>query len=180
VVREPKNLGNAALSHVPGKFLTCFFIIQEVATCDSIITLGSSWYGGQSGTLNLVVPSATTSWTIVLTFDKPLTSLDVFFGTVTPCTTGGFVCSFTNEVSISSTCYEQLLRAKIPKAQKKTVKLSSFFMLLGYASVKAACRTLMKLTHAVTYINYINILRTSFFVQKSFVSCSFFLITVWL
>ena len=33
-----------------------------------------------------------------------------------------------------------------PKSAKKTVKLSSFIVLLGSARVKAACRTLVKLT----------------------------------
>ena len=51
-----------------------------------------------------------------------------------------------NQVSISPTFYQQLLRVQIPKAQKKTVKLSSFFALLGSSRVKAACRTLVKLT----------------------------------
>ena len=49
-------------------------------------------------------------------------------------------------VSISSTFYEQLLRLQTPKAQKKTVKSSSFSALLGSASVKAARRMLVKLT----------------------------------
>jgi len=48
--------------------------------------------------------------------------------------------------SISPTLYEQLLDAQIPKGQKKTVKLSSFFALLGSAPIKAACRMLVKLT----------------------------------
>jgi len=33
-----------------------------------------------------------------------------------------------------------------PKSEKKTVKLSVFFALLGSARIKAACRMLMKLT----------------------------------
>ena len=53
---------------------------------------------------------------------------------------------FANQGSISSTFYEQLLRVHTPKALKKTAKSSSFFALLGSTSVKAACRTLMKLT----------------------------------
>ena len=36
-----------------------------------------------------------------------------------------------------------------PKSAKKTVKLSSFIALLGSARVKAACRTLVKLTPGV-------------------------------
>jgi len=42
--------------------------------------------------------------------------------------------------------YQQLLHAKIPKVQKKRVKLSVFFALSGSECAKAACKTLMKLT----------------------------------
>jgi hypothetical protein len=50
------------------------------------------------------------------------------------------------QVSISSTFYEQLLRAEIPKAKKKTENLAVFFALSGSVRVKAACRMLMILT----------------------------------
>jgi len=40
-----------------------------------------------------------------------------------------------------------------PKSAKKTVKLSVFFALWGSALVKAAQRTLMKLTPGLKYIN---------------------------
>jgi hypothetical protein len=46
--------------------------------------------------------------------------------------------------------YEQLLRGKIPKPQKKSVKLSVFFELLGSVHVKAAHKMLMKLTLGLT------------------------------
>lgn len=49
-----------------------------------------------------------------------------------------------NLVSISSTFYQQLLRAQIPNAQKDW-KLYCLFALLGSARVKAASRTLVKL-----------------------------------
>ncbi len=43
--------------------------------------------------------------------------------------------------------HEQLLGMQIPKAQKNPVKLSIFFCAFDIsASIKAACRTLMKLT----------------------------------
>jgi len=42
--------------------------------------------------------------------------------------------------------YEQLLRAQIPKAAKRQ---SVFSALLGFASKKAAHRTLIKLTHGL-------------------------------
>ena len=50
-----------------------------------------------------------------------------------------------DQVSISPTFYEQLLRPQIPRAQM-TVKLSSFFALLGSSRVKAARWMLVKLT----------------------------------
>jgi len=54
-----------------------------------------------------------------------------------------------NPGPISSTFYEQLLGVQIPKVQKKTVKLSVFFVLVGSAHVKAAHGTLMKLTPGI-------------------------------
>ncbi len=73
--------------------------------------------------------------------------------------------SFSNvyQVSISSTFYEQLWPTQIPKVQKKTVKLSIFWALSGSTNVKAARRTLIKLTPEVVrlflmsneYINFI-------------------------
>jgi len=42
--------------------------------------------------------------------------------------------------------YEQLLRAQIPKLQKDTDAFTVFFALLVFLNVKAACKTLIKLT----------------------------------
>ncbi len=56
-------------------------------------------------------------------------------------------------VSILSMLYEQLLRVQIPKEPKKTIQLSIFFAFLGSARVKAASRTLMKLTPGVNFTN---------------------------
>ena len=58
----------------------------------------------------------------------------------------GLTITIELQGSISPTFYEQLLCTQIPKAQKKTVKLSSFIALLGSARVRAARRTLVKLT----------------------------------
>jgi len=52
----------------------------------------------------------------------------------------------SKQVSISPTFYEQLLRLQIPKEQNKTDSLTVFFLLLGYALVKAAHKKLVKLT----------------------------------
>jgi hypothetical protein len=49
-------------------------------------------------------------------------------------------------VSISSTFFPQLFAHVDPKSAKKTIKLSVFFALLGFAHAKAASRTLMKFT----------------------------------
>jgi len=48
--------------------------------------------------------------------------------------------------SISSTFYEQLFSTQIPKAQKRPSSCQPLLALLGSACVKAAYRTLMKLT----------------------------------
>ena len=49
-------------------------------------------------------------------------------------------------VSISPTFYSTSRSQQIPKAQKKTVKLRSFIVLLGSVGVKDARRMLVKLT----------------------------------
>jgi len=58
--------------------------------------------------------------------------------------------------SISPTFYQQLLSEQVPKAQKHSQVVTCFWDL--YA-VKAACRTLMKLTLGV---NFTNILHADF------------------
>ncbi len=52
---------------------------------------------------------------------------------------------FLRLLSISPTFYEQLLCSQIPNAQK-IVKSSVFFALLGPVCIKAAHKTLVKLT----------------------------------
>ncbi len=54
--------------------------------------------------------------------------------------------NFENLASISSTFYIQLLHLQILKALKYTDDLTIFFTLLGSTSVKAALKTLVKLT----------------------------------
>jgi len=49
--------------------------------------------------------------------------------------------------SISSTFYVQILRSQIPNAQKKQSSWQCCLALLGPTSVKAVCKTLMKLSH---------------------------------
>jgi len=67
-----------------------------------------------------------------------------------------FCSSFTYIVSISPTCYKQLLRKQNLESAKKADNLNVFFALLG---INAACRMLMKLTPGV---NFIDILRSAF------------------
>ncbi len=45
----------------------------------------------------------------------------------------------------------QILQAQIPKAQKVTDILTVFFVLLGSARIKAACKILVKLTTGVNF-----------------------------
>jgi len=48
--------------------------------------------------------------------------------------------------SISPTFYEKLLRAQIPKVQKESEVISIFLRFWDLYRVKAACKTLVKLT----------------------------------
>ncbi len=57
-----------------------------------------------------------------------------------------FLLNFLLQGSILSTFYEQLLQAQITKAQKRLTTLTVFLALLGSAHVKAARKTLVKLT----------------------------------
>ena len=69
-----------------------------------------------------------------------------FFLLLFGCKTIGKINCRLYQTSISPTFYEQLLCLQIPKAQKKRVKLSSVIVFLGSLKVKAARRTLVKLT----------------------------------
>jgi hypothetical protein len=66
---------------------------------------------------------------------------------------GWFRSSFRNTGSISSTFHPKYLLARRSQMHKMTVKLSIFFIVLGSTSMKAAHKTLMKLTHGVNFIN---------------------------
>jgi len=57
--------------------------------------------------------------------------------------------------SISSTFYSKLLCEQILKAQKKTHNLTVFFAPLESVHVKAACKTLVKLTPDFTIFFYV-------------------------
>jgi len=62
-----------------------------------------------------------------------------------------------------------------PKSGKKTDNLTFLFALSGFAGVKAACRTLMKL---IPGVNFINILLKTFLYES--ILCNFALVTVWI
>jgi hypothetical protein len=52
----------------------------------------------QDGTFNFNAPTSTaTGWTIVVTFDKAITTLNAWQGVVSGCL-GGTVCTFTSQV----------------------------------------------------------------------------------
>jgi len=64
----------------------------------------------------------------------------------------------SDQGSISSTFYVQLLHAQIPKVQKDTNELTVFFTLLGSTSVKVSCKTLIKQTQGVVKTFYATLL----------------------
>jgi hypothetical protein len=83
-------------------FLTLFIGLlasrgTDAATCDTVTSFSNTWANGQDGTLKLIVPATTSKWTIVMTFDKPITTLSPWQGVFSGCV-GGTVCTFTNQV----------------------------------------------------------------------------------
>jgi len=61
------------------------------------------------------------------------------------------ICYKVNKVLISTMFYEQLLRAQIPIVQKRQSNQQCCLALLGPTSVKAAHKTLVKLTQGHLY-----------------------------
>ena len=55
------------------------------SSCDNLITIRGTWDWGQDGTFNLTVPVATSSWTINVVFDKPITTFNAWDGVETVC-----------------------------------------------------------------------------------------------
>jgi hypothetical protein len=65
--------------------------ISGVAKCDTIVTLGNTWAQGQDATFRLAIPSTTSTWSAQVTFDKPVTALNVYNAVVTPCSGVNFI-----------------------------------------------------------------------------------------
>ena len=72
-------------------------LISGVPKCDTIVILGNTWATGQDATFKLVIPSTTSTWSAQVTYDKPVTVLNVYNAVMTPCA-GLTVCSFTSQV----------------------------------------------------------------------------------
>jgi len=62
--------------------------------------------------------------------------------------------------------HKQLLLASILKVQKKTDNLTTFLALLRSAHIKAACKTLMKLTLGVNYDHHLEVSFSIFITQS--------------
>ena len=71
--------------------------VANAATCNTVATIINTWSQGQDGSLSLVVPATASTWKIVVTFDKPVTTLSPWQGILVGCV-GGTVCTFTNQV----------------------------------------------------------------------------------
>jgi hypothetical protein len=82
-------------------FLTLFILISSRlaagATCDTSTTIVNTWTTGQDGSFKFTVPISTSTWNLVITFDKPISSLSAWDGISKGCS-GGTVCTYSNEV----------------------------------------------------------------------------------
>ena len=65
--------------------------------CNSYTSVSYTWEQGQDAAFTVTVPMATSSWTVVMTFDKAITTLNAWNGVLSGCT-NGTVCSYTNKV----------------------------------------------------------------------------------
>ena len=71
--------------------------VSNAATCNTVASFVDTWNQGQDGNLNLIVPATASTWKIIVTFDKPVTTLSPWQGILVGCA-GGTVCTFTNQV----------------------------------------------------------------------------------
>ena len=71
----------------------------SASICNTISTPINIWQQGQDAKFNFFVPTASSSWTIVVTFEEAITTLNTWTGIVVGCV-GGTVCTFTNQVKI--------------------------------------------------------------------------------
>ena len=71
-----------------------FFI---AVSCNTIAIIIDSWEQGLDGKFSFVVPTSVSSWTVVASFDKAVTTLNTWNGVLVGCV-GGTVCTFTNQV----------------------------------------------------------------------------------
>ena len=69
----------------------------SASTCNTISTPTYTWQQGQDAKFNFVVPTTTSSWTIEITFDQAITTLNSWNGIMVACE-GGTVCTFENQV----------------------------------------------------------------------------------
>ena len=79
------------------------FSSSSASPCEALARILNTWNGDQDGVFNLIVPSATTTWTIAVTFDLPNIRLNSWNGANTKCVSGGqqTVCTFDNQVFFS-------------------------------------------------------------------------------
>ena len=77
-----------------GSILLLFHQVQ--GDCSNENKFTSSWATGANGAFSFKVPESTsTGWTIKVTFDKPVTNLNVWNGQNEQC--NGNVCTFSNK-----------------------------------------------------------------------------------
>merc|ERR1719385_399718 len=64
--------------------------------CEPLFTQTKLWGDVRQGSLQFPIPESTTQWTVDITFDKPVHTLNPWDGANGKCTTSKNKCTFTN------------------------------------------------------------------------------------
>ena len=92
------------LLHLQHLVLLIFYVIIPASgqTCPAIVSYGNYWDQGQNGNLDITFPSSVSNWQVKMTFDKPLTQLNFYQGTVTMIDSKTFLIKSQSWISVQS------------------------------------------------------------------------------
>ena len=88
------DLGSCIISYISYINSFSFYTGGGSGSCESTVTIKSTWSTGASGLLHVTFPKTVSSWKIEITFSSPVTSFTVWDGSNSQIS--GNVCSFEN------------------------------------------------------------------------------------
>ena len=89
------DLGSCIISYISYINSFSFYTGGGSGSCESTVTIKSTWSTGASGLLHVTFPKTVSSWKIEITFSSPVTSLTLWDGSNVLCS--GNICSFENQ-----------------------------------------------------------------------------------